>query len=377
MPTRSFTEIYHRAIQQQQLNEDPAQLQAVDALQRLYQELVADVQQRPGLLARLKHRLLGAPPAPKGIYLWGGVGRGKTFLMNLFVEALPFEHKTRMHFHHFMLDVHSKLTALQHDNAKNRPGKNPLQHLARDYASRYRVICLDEFIVTNITDAMLLYGLLDALFRQRVALVATSNRVPDDLYLNGLQRERFLPAIELIKQHTEVVHLNSPVDHRVALLQQSHVYHTPIDAHTHERMQQQFRALATSQIVFGHSIRIQRRDIPTVALSDRLVWFEFDVLCNTPRATPDYIEITEQFRTVMLSNVPIMTEDMDDRARRFIYLIDELYDKRVTLIISAEAEIDQLYQGKMLDFAFRRTRSRLLEMRSQQYLVESGHIETS
>jgi cell division protein ZapE len=367
-----FTDIYQKAIEEQQLSEDASQRVAVAEFQRLYHELANDNSYQPAFFNRLKQSLLGRPAAAKGIYLWGGVGRGKTLLMNMFYQALPFAQKTRKHFHHFMLDVHAQLAKLQQQNSSNKQRqKNPLEHVARYYAQQYRIICLDEFIVTNITDAMLLYGLLDALFKQGVVIVATSNRVPDDLYLNGLQRDRFLPAIELIKQHMHVLHLDSDVDHRLELLEQSHIYHTPLSAQTQQKLQQQFAALAVDAIEHDRSITIQQRDIKTVALSDELIWFDFDVLCSAPRATPDYIDIAGEYQTVMLSNVPVMNADMDDRARRFIYLIDELYDKNVILIMSAATNVDELYQGTMLAFAFRRTRSRLIEMRSEQYLQKS------
>ena len=367
-----ITDIYQKAIAEQQLNDDVSQRLAVAEFQRLYDELANDSSGQHSFFSRLIQTIIGKSTAAAGIYLWGGVGRGKTLLMNMFYRALPFEQKTRMHFHHFMLDVHAQLAKLQQQNTnKQNQQKNPLQQLARQYAQQFRVICLDEFTVTNITDAMLLYVLLDALFKQQVTIVATSNRIPDDLYLNGLQRDRFLPAIELIKQHTHVFHLDSGIDHRLALLEQSHVYHTPLSEQTGQILQQQFVSLAMDDIERDRSITIQNRNIKTLAVSDKLIWFDFDVLCNAPRATSDYIELASLYRIVMLSNVPVMNADMDDKTRRFIYLIDEMYDKKVTLIMSAESTVDKLYQGTMLAFAFRRTRSRLIEMRSEEYLIQS------
>lgn len=359
---------YQKAVQQQQLNKDAAQAVAVSELQRLYDELVQSHEQYRSPLKNIIARLFGTRRTPQGIYLWGGVGRGKTLLMNMFFQALPFQQKRRLHFHHFMLDVHEKLTAMQHSDAKY---KNPLQQLARLYARELRIICLDEFIVTNITDAMLLYGLLDALFKEGVVLVATSNRAPDELYLNGLQRERFLPAIALIKQHTQIVHINSNTDHRLTLLEQSHVYHTPLSADTQQRMQTQFDALCAGSTVSKQTLIIHNREIATIAVCDEVVWFDFDVLCNAPRATPDYIAIAKQYRIVLLSGVPVMNEENDDKARRFIYLVDELYDKNITLIMSAATSVDELYSGEMLAFAFKRVRSRLIEMRSDAYLSQA------
>lgn len=364
---------YQSELDQKQLTADASQADAVQRLQDLYDDLVRYQQQfSDHISVRLKHILLGKPVAPKGIYLWGDVGRGKTWLMDMFYSAVPFEQKTRLHFHHFMLDVHAQLAKLQQESSSNKVAKkNPLSLVARAFADHYSLICLDEFIVTNITDAMLLYGLLDELFKQGVVLVATSNRVPDDLYLNGLQRDRFLPAITLINGHTQVVHLDSQIDHRIAMLERTRVYHCPLSPDTDALMQQQFDSLAETDVIRDTKITIQKREIPVNAISNQLIWFEFEVLCNTPRATPDYIDIADQYRIVMLSNVPVMDEDMDDKARRFIYLIDELYDKKVTLLISAQENVDDLYQGDMLAFAFKRTRSRLIEMRSDEYLSHS------
>lgn len=356
------TQAYHRDLKTHGFVTDAAQKQAVDALQLLYDRLLETASANSGVFERLLGRLSGRRSVPtRGLYIWGGVGRGKTWLMNLFYESLPFEHKLRLHFHHFMLDVHEKLARLNNI-------KNPLTHIARDYAGDYRIICLDEFIVTNITDAMILSGLLEALFDNGVTLVATSNRIPDDLYKNGLQRERFLPAIALIKQHTGVFHIDGGVDHRIALLEQDDVYYSPITANTRERLTQRMQSLATCAITSDHVLTIHKRPVKALMHADEIAWFEFDVLCNAPRATPDYIQLARDYHTVILSDVPVMDESMDDRARRFIYLIDELYDRCVKLIISADAAPEKLYTGEMLKFAFNRTSSRLVEMRSKEYL---------
>ncbi len=351
-------EQYQRILQSGSHKKDSAQQVAIEAFQQIHDQLPANSKPPNSFMAALFGK---KSDAAQGLYLWGGVGRGKTWLMNLFYESLPFEDKQRLHFHHFMLDVHQRLAEL-----KNQ--KNPLQLIAKDYAEKYRVLCLDEFIVTNITDAMLLYGLLDALFSYDMVLVATSNRVPDDLYLNGLQRERFLPAIDLIKQHTQVLHLGGGTDHRLALLEQTDVYYTPITQTTHAELEQRMLSLATDQIENNKILNVLNREIQTIACADEIAWFDFDVLCNAPRAAQDYIVLAEDFHTLLLSNVPMMSEYHDDKARRFIYLIDELYDKSVKLILSAETLPEQLYTGEMLQFAFNRTRSRLIEMRSEQYL---------
>ncbi len=358
------TEAYHHYLKKNGFVADPAQRRAVTALQLLYDRLLGTAGPNVHAVKRVLCMLTGCRVDPvKGIYIWGGVGRGKTWLMNLFYESLPFEQKLRRHFHHFMLDVHARLASLQRR-------KNPLAFIARDYAAQYRVICLDEFIVTNITDAMLLSGLLEALFRHGVTLVATSNRAPDELYKNGLQRERFLPAIALIKRHADVMQLDGGTDHRAALLEQDDIYYTPITTETNDKLQQRMESLAPTAITRNHVLTIHRRPVRTRMHADEIAWFEFDALCDAPRAAPDYIQLARDYHTIILSNVPVMDESLDDKARRFIYLIDELYDRRVKLIVSADAAPEKLYTGGMLEFAFNRTSSRLTEMRSKAYLEQ-------
>jgi cell division protein ZapE len=360
---------YQQSISSRTHIHDPAQKTAIDAFQDSYEHLIAANNQSPNFVLRAVQKLLfQETDVPTGIYLWGDVGRGKTWLMNLFYDTLPFEEKRRLHFHHFMLDVHKRLGELQNQ-------KNPLHIIAKDYSDKFRVLCLDEFIVTNITDAMLLYGLLEALFSYGITLIATSNRIPDDLYINGLQRERFLPAIKLIKQHTQVLNLSGDTDHRLALLEQTDVYYTPLSQTTQHKLERRMELLATGPIEKDVVLDILNRKVHTIACANEIVWFDFDILCNTPRAAQDYIVLAEDFHTILISNVPIMDEYLDDKARRFIYLIDELYDKSVKLIISAEALPENLYTGKMLRFAFNRTRSRLIEMRSEEYLSKPHSSE--
>ena len=357
---------YQQAVQQHDYELDPAQLRVLEILQETSSRLLQAEAEKTRLLSRLAHGFGFKPEAVPGVYLWGGVGRGKTWLMNLFYESLPLNNKLRLHFHHFMLAVHAQLAQLQKQ-------KDPLRLIAKNYALKYRVICLDEFIVTNITDAMLLYGLLEALFSYGITLVATSNRIPDDLYKNGLQRERFVPTIALIKRYTRVIHLDSTTDHRLKLLEQSEVYYSPLNDHSDAQLETRLRALACSDIVFDTELTVLKRRLTCRALADEIAWFDFEVLCNTPRAAQDYIELARDYHTVLLSGVPIMNESTDDKARRFIYLIDELYDRRVKLIISAETQPEHLYNGQMLEFAFRRTSSRLIEMRSSAYLGKPHH----
>ncbi len=363
----SLTEKYQQALQQSEMKQDAAQQKAVAKLEALSQALTVEADST--FWHSLKkispfHRQL--PPSIPGLYLWGGVGRGKTWLMNLFYEELNISQKKRVHFHHFMLDVHEELSTFSADNTKSK--KNPLQHIAKQLAKQYRVICIDEFIVTNITDAMILSELLHALFKHGLCLVATSNRIPDDLYLNGLQRERFIPAIELIKRHTEVFHLDGGVDHRASLLEKSDTYYFPIDDDTNQKITQRMLTLAVTPITEKQVLIILGREVQSVRCSQEIAWFDFDSICSTPRAAQDYIELAQQFNTIFVSNIPVLTEYSDDKARRFIYLIDELYDKNVKLIASAHAQPEKLYQGDMLEFAFHRTSSRLIEMRSPTYL---------
>ncbi len=365
----SLTESYKKALLQPDRIHDAAQEQAIIKLEAL--SLALTTNKKNALFETLKqlspfksHR----PQPIKGLYFWGGVGRGKTWLMNLFYEELDINDKYRVHFHHFMLDIHGQLGELSKQRNKR---KNPLQQIAKDLAKKYRLLCIDEFIVTNITDAMILSELLHALFKYQVCLVATSNRVPDDLYLNGLQRERFLPAIELIKLHTEVFNLDGGIDHRTSLLEQNDVYYTPVTDQTYAQIHLRMQELSITTMIENKTLNILNREIKTIYSSEEIVWFDFDVICTTPRAAQDYIELAQQFNTVIVSNVPILDEYSDDKARRFIYLIDELYDRNVKLITSAAAEPEKLYQGNMLEFAFHRASSRLIEMRSHQYLSQT------
>jgi cell division protein ZapE len=361
----ALIEQYKRALQQPDMVHDAAQEQAVLKLAALNDEL-SEYQRSALLHAFGKYSPLKrfrAKPA-QGLYIWGSVGRGKTWLMNLFYDELTITEKKRMHFHHFMLDIHRQLGALKKQ-------KNPLHQIARQLAKKYRVICIDEFIVTNITDAMILSELLHHLFRNGVCLVATSNRVPDNLYLNGLQRERFLPAIELIKKYNEVFHLDSGIDHRTSLLESADVYYYPVVDSTELLMEQRMRELAITVVVEKKVLTILDREIITIRCCDEIAWFDFDIICTTPRAAQDYILIAQQYSTVIISNIPVLDEHSDDKARRFIYLIDALYDRNVKLIASASSEPEKIYRGNMLEFAFHRTSSRLIEMRSHQYLSKS------
>lgn len=343
---------------------DPAQAAAVSRLQALLDRLASAPAPRPktGLLARLGRRLGSAPPAPvQGIYMWGGVGRGKTHLMNVFHDELPLEDKWRIHFHRFMSFVHAERRKLGHV-------EDPLKHIADEVAGRVRVLCLDEFHVSDIADAMLLGRLLTALFERGVTMVATSNVAPDGLYRDGLQRSRFLPAIEVIKAHNEVLHLDGDEDFRLRALERAEIYHSPLDAGAEESLARSFAGLGPENVREAPALEVEGRTIPAVRTADGLAWFEFTALCDGPRSTADYIEIARCFHTVFIANVPRFGEADDDRAIRFVHLVDEFYDRNVNLIVSAETGPERLYAGTRHAFAFERTASRLLEMQSREYL---------
>ena len=322
----------------------------------------------PGLLGRLRSRLGGATPEippVKGIYLWGGVGRGKTYLMDWFAEALPLPGKRRLHFHHFMRDLHEELAGLPRQ-------PDPLERVAEHLFQDLRVLCLDEFVVTDITDATLLHGLLRAFFRRGVTLVTTSNTPPDLLYLNGLQRPLFLPAIALLKEHTQVFELDGGEDYRLRTLREEGVYHHAGEGDAEAHLESTFRRLLGGHHEDPPLLHVNGRDIPARRLGPDLAWFDFAVLCGGPRATTDYIEIAREFHTILLSGVPRLTLGQDAAARRFLHLVDELYDRRVKLILSAEVPLDELNSGQLHEFAHERLISRLVEMQSTGYLTSAS-----
>ena len=344
--------------------DDPAQRHAALRLTDVARRLMAARAAEQSLTWRLKARLVGAGREPvTGLYMWGGVGRGKTFLMDLFFECLPFPEKMRTHFHRFMQRVHRDLTRLT-GNA------DPLEIIANDLAGEARVLCFDEFFVSDIGDAMLLGELLGHLFDRGVALVATSNIPPQKLYENGLQRRRFLPAIEALQQHTEILNVDGGTDHRLRLLEQAETYHAPLDAHADALLAERFGVLAPdhSDVEENIDLEIEGRPIRCRRCADDVAWFDFAALCDGPRSQNDYIELARLYHAVLVSDVPIFGRRQEDQARRFISLVDEFYDHNVKLIVSAAAPVETLYQGERLAFEFERTKSRLLEMRSHEYL---------
>ena len=341
---------------------DSAQAEAITALDELSTRLAAKTGE--GALDRTLRRLgLIDRRAETGLYLWGGVGRGKTWLMDLFAESLPASvPRRRVHFHRFMHGVHQRLKQLG-------PGQDPLRVIAAEQAHDMRVLCFDEFVVTDIADAMLLGGLFGALVAEGVTLVATSNLQPDDLYRDGLQRARFLPTIELLQRHCRVLRVDGGVDYRLRLLEQAEIYHHPLDAEAESNLARYFDSLESDHHRAEGCIELNGRVVALRRLGEGVVWFDFDVLCVEARSTHDYIEVAKEFHTVLLSGVPCMDGSMDDAVRRFVNLVDEFYDRNVKLILSAAVPLADLYLGSRLGFEFQRTRSRLEEMQSHDYLA--------
>ncbi len=350
---------YLAGLESGEVQEDPAQAEAIDLLQGLYEKLQAPVP-KPGFWGRM----FGGDKAPapiKGLYFWGGVGRGKTFLMDLFYESLPAGDKTRLHFHRFMREVHQQLRTFQGE-------VNPLKKVAASFAARGRVICFDEFFVSDITDAMLLAGLLEEMFARGMVLVATSNVVPDQLYKDGLQRSKFLPAIDLLNTHTQVHNMDGGVDYRLRVLSKAEIYHYPLDEAAETGLAEAFRRLSPDEGRQDVVLTIEDRPIQSRWCGDGVAWFDFLDVCDGPRSQNDYIELAHLFQTVLLGKVPQFDSKKEDQARRFISLVDEFYDRNVKLIISAEVPILELYRGERLKFEFQRTESRLQEMQSTEYL---------
>lgn len=298
----------------------------------------------------------------QGLYMWGGVGRGKTWLMDLFFHSLPTERKLRLHFHRFMLRVHEELNQLQGQ-------ENPLEKVADGFKAEADVLCFDEFFVSDITDAMLLAELLRALFSRGITLVATSNIPPDDLYRNGLQRARFLPAIELIKQYCDVRNVDAGIDYRLRTLTQAHLYLTPLSADVETEMQRMFTRLSGKPFAPpGPVLEINHRSLPTLSAGDGVLSVDFATLCADARSQNDYIALSQLYHTVLLHNVTVMETKDENAARRFLALVDEFYERRVKLIISAQAPMFEVYQGEHLKFEYQRCLSRLQEMQSEEYL---------
>ena len=331
---------YQQDLQRDDFVYDAAQENAVRHLQRLYDDLTAAKPAAKGWFSKLFNK--DSTPPIKGLYFWGGVGRGKTYLVDTFYEALPGKRKMRVHFHRFMHRVHDELKKLNNT-------ANPLEVVADILKAETDIICFDEFFVQDITDAMLLGGLMEALFARGIVLVATSNIVPDELYRNGLQRARFLPAIALVNANTEIVNVDSGIDYRLRTLEQAEIFHSPLDAQADKNLFEYFDKLSPEPGVLDQAIEIEGRMIKTRKVSDCIVMFDFPELCETARSQVDYMEISRLYNTVILSNVKQLGQENDDAASRFIALVDEFYERHVTLIISAEKPITELYtQGNLI-----------------------------
>lgn len=356
-------ERYRAELAQRRYTPDTSQEAAMVLLDRLHGELVAAERRQAALVPRLLRAFRGARTGvPRGIYLWGGVGRGKTWLMDTFFECLPFERRQRMHFHRFMRHLHQELSGLKQQ-------ADPLRLVADRFAARTTVLCFDEFHVSDITDAMLLGRLLEALFERGIALVATSNTRPDELYRDGLQRERFIPAIESLHRHTHVFNLDGGVDYRMRYLDQAQVYYCPATPDSDRALHGHFEHLAPESGSRNVTVEIEGRRIPVVRRADSVAWFDFAALCQGPRSVSDYIEIARQFQTLIISNIPQLGPADNDAALRFINLVDELYDRNVRLLLSAAVPPDSLYTGERHAAPFQRTASRLVEMQSKAYLA--------
>lgn len=365
---------YVNAIAHHNFTANPVQAKAVLHTERLFQQLIAQTPETEfssgrlyHLWLRLRNYISGKPHSPMGIYFWGGVGTGKTWLMDSFFNALPFAEKQRIHFHAFMQDIHHQLKILP-------KSPDPLPIIAEQMAQNIRLLCIDEFHVQDITDAMLLSGLLKALFEQEVVLVTTSNSAPDELYKNGLQRSSFLPAIQLIKTYTQAFELNHGTDYRTLVLEKEGCYHSPLTQYHRDMMAQHFIKISSHAPLLQQQITVNKRIIEALALNhasrqhpQTVIWFDFEQLCKTARSSADYLFIARQYPCILLSDVYQMDENSDDIAKRFIHLIDALYDQHCTLVINAATEPDELYLGRQLKRSFLRTASRLKEMRSKLY----------
>lgn len=366
MTIQTPLERYQAALATGDFSEDAVQLAAVTYMDKLHHELMdAHQNKKSGWLANL---FKSKTSSPKGLYMWGGVGRGKTWMMDMFYDSLPFERKMRMHFHHFMQRVQKELVALQ-----GQP--DPLQKVADIIHSEATVICFDEFFVSNVSDAMILGDLFTMLFEKGITLVATSNIEPQGLYKNGIHRDRFLPAINQVQRHTTVMNIDAGIDYRLRLLKQAKLYSYPLTVDTQDWLSERFDVFAGGQDIHTSPITIANRAIDIIKRTQNMLLVDFRALCMQPRSASDFIEIANNYDTVMVDNVPFLNDTLMDPTRRFIYLVDEFYDRRVKLLVRAEQSILELYQGEKLAFEIERTRSRLLEMQSEDYLAAKHRLD--
>lgn len=366
MSNQTPLERYQAALATGDFSEDAVQLAAVTYMDNLYHEIIKSQDSSGG--GWFSSLFKSKPVMPKGLYMWGGVGRGKTWMMDMFYESLPIKRKMRMHFHHFMQRVQRELVALQGQ-------ADPLKKVADIIHQEAVVICFDEFFVSNVSDAMILGDLFSMLFDRGITLVATSNIEPSGLYKNGIHRDRFLPAIAQVEKHTTVMNIDAGIDYRLRLLKQAKLYSSPLADDTKDWLSERFDTLAGGQTISTSPIVIGGRNIDVIKRTETMLLADFRALCMQPRSAADFIEIANDFDTVMVDNVPALNDTLMDPTRRFIYLVDEFYDRRVKLLIRAEQSILTLYQGEKLAFEIERTRSRLLEMQSEEYLAEEHRLD--
>jgi len=350
-------EYYQHALTERGFKSDPAQQRAVDRLQEAYDGWVAYKARRSSTFKRLINR----PDVPRGVYMWGGVGRGKSFLMDSFYSVVPVVRKTRLHFHEFMRDVHRQLDEL-------KGMEDPLIEVARRIAKKYRLICFDEFHVSDVADAMIMYNLLSTLFELGVSFVMTSNYDPDKLYPDGLHRDRMLPTIALIKQKMDVMNVDAGIDYRHRALEQVQAYYTPLNAASDHMLRDTWSKVADTADE-DPRVHIEHRELRALRRAGGAIWFDFATLCGGPRSQNDYLELSSQFHTVILSGVPRMSAAMSSEARRFTWLIDVFYDHKVKLIMSAEVPPEKLYLEGAMSNEFHRTVSRIIEMQSREYML--------
>lgn len=348
-------DFYQEQCRNGQVYEDKEQMQVLQHLEKLRQQLLREHQKRKGLFASLRK-----PKQIPGLYLWGGVGVGKTFLMDCFYHTLPIAKKRRMHFHAFMCFVHTELK-------KQQGKKDPLQQVAAELADEMMVLCFDEFFVSDIADAMLLGRLLEALLARGVCLVATSNVPPEELYKNGLQRQHFLPTIALLQKELEVLHLLGHTDYRLRHLKHAGVFYIPNDETALDNLEKSFFLLSQRERVDSSPIEVLGRTIPIIKQAGPVIWFDFKVLCGIPRSQEDYLVLAEKYTTLFISDLPVLSAQSRDKISLWIKLVDVLYDARRRLVLSAEAPLEQIYSQGRFSFEYKRTLSRLLEMQSEDY----------
>ncbi len=373
-PNNALLDHYRNSIESGDLNYDSHQEKILEDLQEIYNHVIkpqTKEEQKSSFMRLFSRKADKTQPKQlqKGLYLWGGVGRGKTHLVDMFFEQLPIENKLRLHFHRFMQLVHDELAVLDAE-------EDPLKRVAGDFSKQTRLLCLDELHVIDITDAMLLGRLFKYLFEAGIILVTTSNFHPDDLYKNGLQRSRFLPAIELLKNHTKVTEMTGEKDYRTQALKEVGTFYYINNELSNEQLLTHFQQISGISAVNDRSeVFINNRHIPVIQWTRDVVWFSFDELCNTPRSSEDYRQIATFFHTIFISDIPVMSKDLDDAARRFINMIDTFYDMHINIVVSAEAQAEKLYQGERLEFEFQRAVSRIKEMQTIDYIKSNKTLQ--